>query len=101
MTNLASPLPAITAPAQRFRPQIALAALIGAGLLLGVSTNLAKIAHGTGVAPLAYLSWSLAGAALLLTLLRGRCCWRPATSIARVAGPPGPVQSPSLYRARR
>jgi len=34
--------------------------------LLGVSTNLAKLAVGIGMTPLAFLTWSLAGAALLL-----------------------------------
>ncbi len=54
---------------------LALTTLIAAGLLLGVSTNLAKVAHGIGIAPLAYLTWSLAGAALILTIIswfRGR-----------------------------
>lgn len=50
-------------------------ALLGAGLLLGLSTNLAKVAGGIGIAPLAYLTWSLAGAAALLVtvaVVRGR-----------------------------
>ncbi len=54
---------------------VALSALLAAGLLLGVSTNLSKVAHGIGIAPLAYLTWSLAGAALILTTvswLRGQ-----------------------------
>lgn len=34
--------------------------------MLGVSTNLAKLAVGIGMTPLAFLTWSLAGAALLL-----------------------------------
>ncbi len=53
----------------------ATAALLGAGLLLGVSTNLAKVAHGLGVPPLGYLLWSLAGAAVILVVVstsRGR-----------------------------
>jgi len=52
-------------PRQR---QTALAALLGSGLLLGVTTNLAKVANGIGVTPLAYLTWSLMGAALLLSI---------------------------------
>jgi hypothetical protein len=36
-----------------------------------VTTNLAKVAHGIGITPLAYLTWSLAGAALLLTIVSG------------------------------
>jgi hypothetical protein len=54
---------------------VAPAALLAAGLLLAVSTNLAKVAQGVGITPLAYLTWSLAGASLLLTLVsyfRGR-----------------------------
>ncbi len=45
------------------------AALLGAGLLLGLSTNLAKVAGGLGITPLAFLAWSLAGAAALLCAL--------------------------------
>ncbi len=46
---------------------IASVALLGAGALLGVSTNLAKVAHSIGIAPLPFLTWSLAGATFLLT----------------------------------
>ena len=52
----------------------ALALLLGAGSLPGVSTNLAKIATGRGTDPLAFLAWSIAGATLVLLLatrLRG------------------------------
>jgi drug/metabolite transporter (DMT)-like permease len=62
-------------PPRRRQRHAALAALLGAGLLLGITTNLAKVAHGIGIAPLAYLTWSLAGAALLLATvasLRGQ-----------------------------
>ena len=44
----------------------ALAPLLGAGALLGVSTNLAKVATGRGTDPLAFLAWSIAGATLVL-----------------------------------
>lgn len=47
---------------------IASAALLGCGALLGVSTNLAKVAHGIGLVPLAFLTWSLVGATVLLQL---------------------------------
>lgn len=47
-------------------PHRALFALLGAGLLLGVTTNLAKVAGGQGLTPLAYLLWSLVGAAFIL-----------------------------------
>jgi drug/metabolite transporter (DMT)-like permease len=65
MTNAI--LSSVSRSARRRQRHGALAALLGAGLLLGVTTNLAKVAHGLGIAPLAYLTWSLVGAALLLT----------------------------------
>ncbi|MBK1661595.1 EamA/RhaT family transporter [Paracraurococcus ruber] len=40
--------------------------LLATGALLGVSTNLAKLAVGAGLPPLAFLTWSTAGAALLV-----------------------------------
>ena len=43
-----------------------LALLLGAGVLLGVSTNLAKVAGDLGLAPLAFLTWSVVGAAVVL-----------------------------------
>lgn len=43
--------------------------LLLAGLLLAISTNLAKVALGVGFTPLAYLVWSLAGASFLLTTI--------------------------------
>jgi drug/metabolite transporter (DMT)-like permease len=45
---------------------IALLCLLGAGALLGLSTNLAKVAHGLGLPPLSFLAWSVAGAAAFL-----------------------------------
>ncbi len=48
--------------------------LFAGGALLGMSTNLAKLAVGIGMTPLAFLTWSLAGAAVLLLMgaaLRG------------------------------
>ncbi len=52
----------------KLTPQLrmALPALLAGGLLLGISTNLAKIAGAAGINPLAFLAWSLAGATLLL-----------------------------------
>ncbi len=44
----------------------ALAILLAAGLLLGITTNLPKIAAGAGFSPLAYLVWSLIGATGIL-----------------------------------
>lgn len=45
---------------------VPLACLLVTGSLLGLSTNLAKLAAGAGVAPLAYLAWSTLGAAVVL-----------------------------------
>lgn len=50
----------------RFGP---LVCLFATGTLLGLSTNLAKLAGGAGLAPLAFLAWSVAGASLLLIAL--------------------------------
>ncbi len=44
----------------------ALALLAATGALLGLSTNLAKLATDRGTAPLAFLAWSIAGATLVL-----------------------------------
>ncbi len=47
--------------------------LLAGGLLLGISTNLAKYAGEIGLTPLAFLFWSITGAAIILsvvTLLR-------------------------------
>ena len=48
---------------------IALACLIAGGALLGVSTNMAKYAGTVGLTPLAFVFWSITGAALLLLAL--------------------------------
>lgn len=69
-------------PGSRRQLFIASIALLSAGALLGVSTNLVKVAHGIGIPPLTFLTWSLAGATLLLTaisMFRGqtpRVNWR-------------------------
>ena len=44
-------------------------ALLGTGALLALSTNLAKVAVGVGLGPLALLTWSLSGAAVALGVL--------------------------------
>lgn len=46
-----------------------LACLLVGGMLLGVSTNLAKFAVQIGLTPLGYLFWSIAGAALILQIV--------------------------------
>ena len=43
--------------------------LLVGGLLLGVSTNLAKYAGEIGLTPLAFLFWSISGAALILLIV--------------------------------
>lgn len=52
----------------------ALLCLLAGGSLLGLSTNLAKLAGEMGLSPLAYLCWSILGATVILTglaVLRG------------------------------
>lgn len=53
---------------------IPLLCLLCGGALLGLSTNLAKLADGLSLAPLALLTWSICGAAIILltiALMRG------------------------------
>ena len=40
--------------------------LLVGGALIGISTNLAKYANEIGVTPLAFLFWSITGAAIIL-----------------------------------
>lgn len=54
---------------------VPLACLLGAGALIGLSTNLAKIAAQAGLGALAFLTWSVLGGALALIAVnasRGR-----------------------------
>ncbi len=48
---------------------IPFACLLVGGVFLGVSTNLAKFAVEIGLTPLAYLFWSIAGAAVILSVV--------------------------------
>ena len=48
---------------------IALGALLGCGALLGLSTNLAKVAANQGLTALPFLTWSLAGATAILSMI--------------------------------
>lgn len=48
---------------------IPLLCLLSGGALLGLSTNLAKLAGEARLSPLAFLFWSIAGAALVLLLI--------------------------------
>lgn len=47
----------------------AITCLIAGGALLGVSTNVAKYAGNVGLTPLAFVFWSITGAAILLILM--------------------------------
>ena len=54
---------------------VPLVCLLGAGSLLGLSTDFAKLAPEVGLSPLAFLAWALVGATLILALVgavRGR-----------------------------
>ena len=70
-----APLAAPSAPSPLGAdPARAVLFLLVTGALLGTSTNLAKIATGRGLDPLAFLAWSIVGASVLLgaiTLARG------------------------------
>lgn len=48
---------------------IPLSCLLAAGFLLGISTNLAKLAGEVRLSPLAFLCWSIIGAALVLMIV--------------------------------
>lgn len=48
---------------------IALACLVVGGGLLGIATNLAKFAVEIGLTPLAFLFWSISGAAIILSIV--------------------------------
>lgn len=48
---------------------VTLGCLVATGALLGLSTILAKLAIGAGLAPIAFLAWSALGAAILLGAL--------------------------------
>ena len=64
------------APQRSYRPQasngrwgIALSCLLVGGALLGIATNLAKLAVQIHLTPLAFLFWSIAGAAIILLIV--------------------------------
>ncbi|MGP0172807.1 DMT family transporter [Pseudomonas sp. NCHU5208] len=50
------------------RPLLALALLFGIGTLMGLTSNLVKLAGSIGWQPMAYLLWSLSGGGVLLLL---------------------------------
>ena len=53
-------------PSRRYGWAIPLALLLSTGALLGISTNLAKLASDAGLDPLAFLTWSVVGATVVL-----------------------------------
>ena len=65
----------------QYRPVLAVALLFTIGTLMGLTSNLVKLASGSGWQPMAFLLWSLLGGGLLLLLfawLRGE---RPGMSL--------------------
>lgn len=66
---------------------VPLLCLLGGGSLLGLSINLAKLAGEKQLAPVTFLFWSLAGAALLLTSI----------AIVRKAPPPLSARAVEYY----
>jgi drug/metabolite transporter (DMT)-like permease len=58
--------------------------LLGGGVLLGLSVNFAKLGARVGLTPLAFLSWSITGAAAMLLIL------------AMLRGSPPPITKPCL-----
>jgi len=63
---------------------VALAALLGCSILLGLSINLAKIAIGEGIAALPFLTLSLAGASLILFVLSSLKNQHPPRNISAI-----------------
>nr|WP_241878784.1 hypothetical protein [Psychrobacter sp. PraFG1]UNK05373.1 hypothetical protein MN210_16225 [Psychrobacter sp. PraFG1] len=49
--------------------KVAIGCLIAGGALLGLSTNLAKYAGTVGLTPLAFVFWSISGAAFILLVI--------------------------------
>src|SRR5690625_1723775 len=60
-----SPASKQTPPGRRAKV-ISLICLLLGGALLGLATNLAKLAGEVALSPLAFLAWSIVGAALIL-----------------------------------
>lgn len=71
------------APGGRRARLVSLICLLSGGSLLGLSTNLAKLAGETRLSPLAFLCWSILGAALVLTIASAlRRDWPPVNARA-------------------
>jgi drug/metabolite transporter (DMT)-like permease len=54
---------------QKYSMKITLGTLLGCGALLGLSTNLAKVASNQNLSALPFLTWSLLGATFILTII--------------------------------
>lgn len=63
------------------RPLLALALLLSIGTLMGLTSNLVKLAGSIGWQPMAYLLWSLSGGGLLLLLFAWWRGERPGMSL--------------------
>ena len=68
-------------PAAPPKPALALGLLFSIGTLMGLTSNLVKLAGNAGWQPLAYLFWSLLGGGLLLLLLAWLRGERPGMSL--------------------
>lgn len=68
-------------PAATPKPALALGLLFTIGALMGLTSNLVKLASGSGWQPMAFLLWSLLGGGLLLLLLAWLRGERPGVSL--------------------
>ena len=68
-------------PAATPKPALALGLLFTIGTLMGLTSNLVKLASGSGWQPMAFLLWSLLGGGLLLLLFAWQRGERPGMSL--------------------
>jgi drug/metabolite transporter (DMT)-like permease len=61
--------PHVAVPASNGSRWIVILCLLGSGTLLGLSTNLAKVAASIDLSPLCFLTWSVLGAGALMFLI--------------------------------
>ncbi|MEE4349281.1 MAG: EamA family transporter [Pacificimonas sp.] len=88
MTIVPSAAPSVPSPLGA-DPARAVLFLLVTGALLGTSTNLAKVATGRGIDPLAFLAWSIVGASVLLGI----------AALARGVRPPAGRRAVEYYLA--
>ncbi|VXC58828.1 EamA-like transporter family protein [Pseudomonas sp. 8Z] len=69
-------------PGSNFRPLLALSLLLVIGTLMGLTSNLVKLAGSAGWQPMAYLLWSLLGGGVLLLLFAWWRGERPGMSLS-------------------